>query len=177
MQTPPSAAMHPEQSPSPAAALLPGGPGVTAEAPDPRFSACKLPGKQNEQFVAECWYECGTKDFVNKENTKLMNDANSQCPRWVCRPCRNAAGMIVRAMRQEGKEVMKQFNTFKSNHTKQWKEKVRAARLLPADQRKEVATNILAEWRKTVRVRQSNNVVYLDQRTILQLLHVVGQDY
>ena len=150
--------MDPEQSPKPAAALLPG---VTAEAPDPRFSGCKLPGKPNEAFEAECWYECGTKDFVNRENARLVNDANVACPCWICRPCRNCAGVIVRAMRQEGKGVMKEFNTFKSNHTKQWKDKVRAARLLPPEQRREVATSIHAEWTKTVRVRQSNNVVYL----------------
>jgi hypothetical protein len=33
--------------------------------------------------------------------------------------------------------------------------------VLPPDQRREVATSIHAEWTKTVRVRQSNNAVYL----------------
>ena len=110
-------------------------------------------GRADSDGNALCWYGCGTFGAVGDA---LTNDATSMSPRWVCRQCRNTALAMVRAFKAEGVEVPQAINTMKKVATDEWKEKVRAARLLPAVDRKQYISRQITSLDKQIRIKDSN---------------------
>lgn len=115
-------------------------------------------GRADADGNAACWYGCGT---FGATGDVLTNDATNVCPRWVCRQCKNTALAMVRAFRTEGLEVLQAINTMKKHHTDEWKEKVRAARLLPAEERKQFISTQITSLDKKIRIKDSNPIVWL----------------